>query len=138
MGATLRVTRTAHTAADLRAAAGRFRDGAQVRRLLALAMAMVLDGRPRSEAAQQNGMDWQILRDWVHRYNEGGIEGPRSSRGPGAPPALTAEQKAELRTLVLSGPDQATHVVVRWWCLDLREEVAHRFGVVVHGSTNGK
>jgi transposase len=39
-----------------------------------LALAMVLDGHPRSEAAASNGMDRQTLRDWVHRYNEAGVE----------------------------------------------------------------
>jgi len=136
MSAALKVTRSEHTAADLRAAAGRCRDGAQVRRLLALAL--VLDGRPRSEAARRNGMDRQTLRDWVHRYNDGGIEALKSLRSPGAPPALTADQKAELKALVLNGPDPAINGVVRWRCLDLREEVARRFGVTVHESTVGK
>ena len=36
MGAAIAVTRTDHTAAELRSMAGRSRDGAQVRRLLAL------------------------------------------------------------------------------------------------------
>lgn len=136
MSRALKITRTEHTAAGLRSAAGKCRDGAQVRRLLALAM--VLDGRPRAEAAVQNGMDRQTLRDWVHRYNDGGIEGLKSRHSPGAPPALTADQMTELRTLVLAGPDPATHGVVRWRCLDLRAEVARRFSVTVHESTIGK
>jgi transposase-like protein len=31
-----------------------------------LALAMVLEGRSRTEAAELNGMDRQTLRDWVH------------------------------------------------------------------------
>ena len=136
MSRALTITRTEHTAADLRSAAGKCRDGAQVRRLLALAL--VLDGRPRAEAAVQNGMDRQTLRDWVHRYNDVGIDGLKSRHSPGAPPALTADQMSELRTLVLDGPDPATHGVVRWRCLDLRAEVARRFSVTVHESTIGR
>jgi transposase len=136
MSAALRITRTEHTAAELRSAASKCRDGAQVRRLLALAM--VLEGRPRAEAARQNGMDRQTLRDWVHRYNDAGIEGLRSRQSPGAPPALTVDQMAELRALVLNGPDPTIHKVSRWRCLDLREEVARRFDVTVHESTIGK
>jgi transposase len=49
-------------------------DGAQVRRLLALAL--VLEGCSRTEVAEQSGMDWQTLRDWVHRYNDEGAEYP--------------------------------------------------------------
>jgi transposase len=135
MGAAVAITRTEHTAAGLRALAGRYRDGAQVRRLLALAM--ILDGYPRTEAAARNGMDRQTLRDWVHRYNEAGTDGLRSRRSPGPTPLLTAEQRAE-KALVIQGPDLETHKVVRWRCLDLREEVARRFEVTVHESTIGK
>ena len=116
--------------------AGKCRDGAQVRRLLALAM--VLDGCGRTEAAARNGMDRQTLCDWVRRYNEAGVDGLKSRCGPGPTPALSTEQMAELKALVLQGPDLKTHKVVRWRCLDLREEVARRFEVTVHASTIGK
>ena len=51
-----------------------------MRRLLAIAL--VLEGRPRTEAAEACGMDRQTLRDWVHHYNNGGIEGLSSRRSP--------------------------------------------------------
>ena len=54
------------------------RGWAQVRRILALAM--VQEGRRRSEAASLNGMDRQALSDWVHRYNAEGIEGLNRAR----------------------------------------------------------
>ena len=73
MGSALQITRSDHTSDALRGLASKCRDGAQVRRLLAVAM--VWDGRPCSEAASSNGMDRQTLRDWVHRYNEKGVEG---------------------------------------------------------------
>jgi len=136
MGAALAITRTDHTAADLRAIAGKSHDGAQVRRLLALAQ--VLEGRARTQAAAQNGMDRQTLRDWVHRYNGRGIDGLRSRSSPGPAPALSEEQMAELKALVIKGPDPETDKVVRWRCLDLRQVVARRFSVTVHESTIGK
>jgi transposase len=71
MGQPLTITRTDRSSGELRALSAKCRDGAQVRRLLALAM--VLEGAPRAEAAACNGMDRQTLRDWVHRYNEGGV-----------------------------------------------------------------
>ncbi len=67
MGTAVKVTRDDLTAAELRAASAKCTDGAQVRRILALAL--VLEGRPRTEAANLNGMDRQTLSDWVHRYN---------------------------------------------------------------------
>lgn len=136
MGAPLEITRTDYTGAELRTLSVRCSDGAQVRRLLALAL--VLDGHSRTEAAALNGMDRQTLRDWVHRYNALGIEGLKSLSSPGRAPALSKAQMAELRELVIKGPDPATHKVVRWRCVDLRAEVARRFSVEVHENTIGR
>ena len=136
MGKPLTITRTGHTAEDLRAFAAKSRDGAQVRRLLALAF--ILDGHSRTGAAERAGMDRQTLRDWVHRYNAEGVAGLRSSHGPGKPPSLTAAQLAELKATVLKGPDPGKHGVVRWRCVDLRAEVARRYTVAVTERTIGK
>jgi transposase len=136
MGHALTVTRVDHTASELRGFAAKSGDGAQVRRLLAIAL--VLEGYSRTEAAALSGMDRQTLRDWVHRYNDEGIDGLKSRSAPGRAPALTDEQMAELRALVIQGPDPMTHKVVRWRCVDLRAEVARRFSVDVHESTIGK
>lgn len=136
MGAPLEIIRTEYTAEELRALSSRCSDGAQVRRILALAM--VLEGRSRTEAAELAGMDRQTLRDWVHRYNAGGLEGLRSRSAPGRAPSLTELQRAELLDLVLAGPDPDIHGVVRWRCVDLRAEVARRFRVEVHENTIGR
>jgi len=136
MSAAIPITRTDRTAAELRNFASRCGDGAQVRRLLAIAL--VLDGRSRAEAAGQNGMDRQTLSDWVHRYNVAGVDGLRSRRPPGAAPLLNEDQNAELKALVLAGPDPKKDKVIRWRCLDLQEEIARRFSVRVHESTVGK
>jgi len=130
------ITRMEHSAAELRELAVRSRDAAQSRRLLAIAM--VLDGSSREDAARQAGMDRQTLRDWVHRYNESGAEGMISRRAPGPPAKLTSAQMQELRALVLAGPDPAVHHVARWRCVDLRDEVARRFGVTVQERAIGK
>jgi hypothetical protein len=65
--------RADYTASEVRRFARRAKDGAQARRLLALAA--VLDGASREEAAKIGGMDRQTLRDWVIRYNEQGPDG---------------------------------------------------------------
>ncbi|MCY4555412.1 MAG: IS630 family transposase, partial [Chloroflexi bacterium] len=49
--------------ARLRGLAQRSRDGAQNRRLLALAV--IYDGHRRSDAARFAGVGLQIVRDWV-------------------------------------------------------------------------
>ena len=45
---------------------------------------------------------------------------------------------AELKALVLKGPDPEKNNVVRWRCVDLRDEVAERFDVTVSERTIGK
>jgi transposase len=101
-------------------------------------MAHILDGATRAEAAAACGMDRQTLRDWVHRYNADGLAGLRDVPRSGRPAVLSAEQMAELKALVLAGPDLAKDGVVRWRCLDLRSVIETRFQVTVHERTVGK
>src|SRR5580692_12841948 len=136
MGSPIEITQDEHSASALRELAGRTRDGAVVRRLLAIAL--ILEGHSREEAAALNGMDRQTLRDWVHRYNADGVDGLKSRQSPGRTPALTEQQKAQLRELVLKGPDPLINNVVRWRCVDLKDEVARRFSVEVHENTIGR
>jgi len=136
MSVAVKVTRLDASAAELRCVAARSQDSAQSRRLLAVAM--VLDGSSREDAARQAGMDRQTLRDWVHRYNEAGADGLISRRAPGPTPKLSETQMQELRGVVIAGPDAAVHQVVRWRCVDLRDEVARRFHVTVSERTIGK
>lgn len=136
MGAAVSITRTDLSAAALRSSAASAKDAGQARRLLAIAM--ILDGASRLEAARQAGMDRQTLCDWVHRYNALGVDGLVSRKAPGPRPKLTAEQMDELRELVIAGPDPQVHSVIRWRCLDLRAEVARRFSVTVLERTIGK
>ena len=74
----------------------------------------------------------------VHRYNAEGIGGLADAPRGGRPPALTREQMAELRGVVLAGPDPARHGVVRWRCVDLCDQIAERFEVDLHERTVGK
>jgi transposase len=114
----------------------RARDSAQARRLLALAL--VLEGRSRTEAAQTCAMARQTLRDWVHRYNAAGIEGLTDRPAPGPRPRLSAAQQAELAALVETGPDPEVDGVVRWRRVDLRDVIERRFGVSLHERSVGK
>src|SRR5215213_1456197 len=133
MGVAVALIQCEHTPANVLAGACSSVDLPPVRPLLAIAL--VLEGAPRRQAAGQTGMDRQTLRDWVHRYDEAGVAGLRSRPSPGRAPLRTPEQKAELKALVVAGPDPERDEVVRWRCVDLRAEVARRFGVEVHEST---
>lgn len=132
----IEITRKELTAAELRAAAGKVKDGRAARRMLAIAL--VLEGADRTSAATSCGMDRQTLRDWVHRYNAEGLAGLANRRSPGASPLLTPEQKAELAALVEAGPDPQRDGVVRWRRVDLQARIRALFGVAMHERTVGK
>lgn len=123
------ITRTDLSASDLRREAAQVKDARASRRMLALAH--VLDGRSRTEAAQSCGMDRQTLRDWVHRYNAEGLAGLVDRPLSGRPARLSAEQMRELAVIVETGPDPSTDKVVRWRRIDLCNVVDQRFGIRV-------
>ena len=134
--AAVAITRTDLSAAELRTSAARMKDARAVRRTLAIAL--VLDGTSRAAAAAASGMDRQTLRDWVHRYNAGGLDGLSDQWAPGPEPALTRTQEQALIGWVELGPDLARDGVVRWRRADLRDRVLREFGVTVHERTVGK
>ena len=136
MGQPIEITRTELSAEDLRAYAVRSANGAMVRRLLALAL--LLDGYARETAAKPNGMTRQTLRDWVRRFNAGGVAGLRSRTSPGRSPLLTDVRMAELKAIAIEGPDPERHKVVRWRRVDLCEEIASRWSVEVCEQTVGR
>jgi transposase len=120
--------------AELRREAARSRDANAARRMLAIAL--VLEGHSREEAAAACGMD--RLRDWVHRYNAEGLAGLSNRRAPGPTPRLSAAQEAELGRWVEDGPALARDGVVRWRCRDLQARMEREFGVRFHERTVGK
>src|SRR3954471_22479724 len=129
---TVAITRKELGAVELRREARRCRDTAASRRMLALAL--VLEGASREEAARAAGMDRQTLRDWVHRYNAEGLAGLHDRRRPGRKPRLTPE----LAATVEQGPDPDRDGVVRWRRVDLRALIEARFAVRLHERTVGK
>ena len=125
--------RTDYTAGEVRRFAQRAKDAAQARRLLAIAA--VLEGASREEAAKIGGMDRQTLRDWVIRFNERGPDGLINKSAPGAPGKLTKNHKAFLVRLVEEGPMPAIHGVVRWRACDLIMCLHEEFGLSVSDDT---
>jgi hypothetical protein len=81
MTAPVKVTREEHTPQDLRRTAASMKDAGHPRRLQAISF--VLDGWPRSRAAEFADVDRQTLRDWVERYNEGGVGALATFTSPG-------------------------------------------------------
>ena len=125
--------RTDYTAGEVRRFAKQAKDVAQARRLLAIAA--VLEGASRADAAKIGGMDRQTLRDWVIRFNQQGPDGLINKSSPGAPGKLTKKHKAFLARLVEEGPIPAIHGVVRWRACDLSMLLYEEFGLSISDDT---
>ena len=140
MTAPVKVTCEEHTPQDLRRVAASLKDAGHARRLQAISF--VLDGWPRSRAAEFAefaDVDRQTLRDWVERYNEGGVGALATFTSPGRRHMLTPNQAEELYEIVEKGPDLDRDGVVRWRRVDLIQQSSSRFGVPkVHPSTMGR
>lgn len=130
------IVRRELSSAALRQAAARSRDANAARRMLAIAL--VLDGQSREDAAKACGMERQALRDWVHRYNAEGLAGLANRRAPGPVPRLSAEQEASVDRWVEEGPSLERDGVVRWRCRDLQDRIEREFAVSLHERTVGK
>ena len=131
------ITRLDVSAAELREAAARTQDAKTARRMLAIAL--VLDGWSRETAAEACAMDRQTLRDWVHRYNESGLEGLTDRpRRNGPRPRLSVEQQTQVAEWVEQGPDLERDGVIRWRCVDLQRRILQEFAVSLHERTVGK
>jgi transposase len=128
--------RTDYSSSALRGYSRGCADPDHVRRLLALAV--ILDGGSRSEAARLSGVTLQIVRDWVLRFNEGGPEGLATRKAPGRASILNDEQRAKLAEIVEMGPIPASHGVVRWRLCDLAQWIYDEFHLSVTRHTLGR
>jgi transposase len=106
--------RTDYLPADLRRLAKKTKDNNQSRRLLSLAA--VLDGMNRTDAARIRGMDRQTLRDWVHRFNDLGLDGLFDVHAGLVEPRLIEAQKQVLvEKLVADAAVEALSEAVLHW-----------------------
>ena len=71
---------------ELRKLAKQTKDAVQARRILALAE--IYDGGSRTDAARIGGVTFQIVRDWVLRFNKHGPDGLINRKAPGNRPKL--------------------------------------------------
>ena len=94
-----------------------------------LAIARLLEGGERETTARQFGMSRNVLRIWVCRYNEGGIDALVDRHGGGTPARLTPEQQQSLKQKVLAGADLERDGIVAYRILDIRALAEREFGV---------
>jgi transposase len=128
--------RTDFDAALVRVAARKSKDGAQARRLLALAA--IYEGASRTEAARIGGVTLQIVRDWVLKFNAHGPAGLIDRKAPGQPSRLNAAHREALAGAIERGPIPAVHGVVRWRIIDLAQWLWDEFSVSISKPTLGR
>jgi len=100
MGSAVKV-RDDYSAVELRRLARVTKDVRQSGRLLSIAA--FLDGMSRADAARIGGMDRQMLRDWVHRFNAAGPDGLLDQWSAGPTSRLTASSLATTPVNVIAG-----------------------------------
>jgi transposase len=125
--------RTDYDGTALRSLARTSQDGPQTRRLLALAV--IYDGGPRSEAARIGGVGLQTVRDWVLRFNARGPAGLVDRKPPGQPSILSDEHRRHLSALIEAGPIPAVHGVVRWRLIDLMQWLWEEYRISISKQT---
>ena len=125
--------RTDFASEDLRRLAKRAKNTGQALRLLAIAA--ILDGASRKDAAKAGGMDHQTLRDWVIRFNAKGPEGLINIPSPGAPPKLNDTHKAFLARIIGLNPNPEIHDATHRRARDLVLRLQEEFGILVSDDT---
>ena len=116
-------------ASALRAIAKKTKDGAQARRLLALAA--IYEGGSRTQAAAIGSVTLQIVRDWVVKFNAEGPAALIDRKPPGQPSRLNDTHRAALIRAIEDGPMPAIHGVVRWRLIDLCQWLWEEFRVSI-------
>jgi transposase len=93
-----------------------------------LALANALDGMSRAEAARAAGIERQLLRDAVVRFNTEGLAGLINRPGGRRPERLTEGEQAVLVNRILRGPDPEKGEPSRWTLPGLCRFIEERFG----------
>jgi transposase len=91
------------TAAELRRRSFAVEHARQAKRMQAIAN--VIDGMSRAEAARLADMSDQALTDAIKRYNADGVAGLIDRPRSGRPPKLDERWQQELVNIVRNGPD---------------------------------
>jgi transposase len=112
------------SASELRKRGRQETDRAAAARMVAITNS--LEGMTRAEAARLAGMERQALRDAVLRYNAEGVDGLYDRLVPGAKPRLDDGQMAQLRQIVVAGPDMEKTGLLAWTLAELCGEVKRR------------
>jgi len=117
MGRGLDIRGEVASAGELRSRAKKEPNRRAALRMLAIANA--LEGLSRAAAARAVGIERQSLCDAIKRYNAEGVAGLYDRPKGHAPQRLTAEELAQLKAQILTGPDPEKGEPSNWTLPDL-------------------
>lgn len=94
-------------------------------RIRVQAIALLKKGWHQQAVAEASGISERAVRDWITRYNEGGIEGLRDKPRSGAPGKL--KDSVQFKERVLAGPNHRRDNTVVWTGETLRRVLCEEF-----------
>jgi len=125
----LQITRVEPNLDELRVLYDKEKDGRMKIRFLAMILMHEL-GSAR-KVARTLHKSHQIMADWVHAFNDQGLEGLRRKSPPGAEPRLTKEQQAILRDDILKNPRDLGYDFSDWDGKSVSFHVKTKFNVKI-------
>lgn len=90
-------------------------------RIRILGIAAALEGKSRTEASKVAGLNLNIFRIWIKRYNEKGIEGLRNIKKTGRQKKISLEIQEKLRQKILNGANYETDGRIRFRLVDIQD-----------------
>ena len=105
-------------------------DWREGRRLRALELHLL--GWKQQPIAQALGVTQGAVSHWLARAKKDGPQALRKRTSPGAPPRLTAEQKAQLPTLLARGAQALGLRGDVWTCERVAQVIEQEFGICYH------
>lgn len=100
-----------------------------------LALALIASGRSLLQVAEQIHRRRQTIADWIHRYNELGIDGLRLEFHRKAMPSLTEAEFNALRAVIARPPKESGFSGMRWRSWQVAEFIERAFAKRVHPET---
>jgi transposase len=96
------------------------------------AVRLVGQGVPQKEVARRFNVSRQTVSRWTSKQRLLGDEALRKSERIGRSPALTAEQRELLKSLLSRSPQHFGYEGRSWTCPRVARLIESRFGVVYH------
>ena len=94
-----------------------------------LAIIKLYDGKSTQEVADELFITPQIVRKWIHRWNEQGPNGIIDIPQSGRPPFLTDKEQAELIQDVLKPPRESGFDYSNWMLKLIAAHVKRKYGI---------